>query len=294
MAAAGDASTLGDLFEAMDHVAAGVEGLRERTSSPDAIIHLARINDAVEAVSGLKGLDMLPLPPNQVALALVDAENVARMVNAVVGSQSSGRQLEIAALLTDRIMRNVGYLALMSKRMSPDAPASDGIRSESCDPSERTLQALSLEYGADANREQTVVRVIYGGALVLFLGAVALALIGILDARQQDAFLFSRFVAYGIVSLAVVAFAAIALRQAAKHRLAEQEARRLQRHLQGLDPYLLSMPRGLRDLLRATLVASLFSRLPSEEPWREPRWPEPDSLLDAMRISLQGNPTDSD
>jgi hypothetical protein len=144
-------------------------------------------------------------------------------------------------------------------------------------PPANELEAIAAKYGKDARREHRMVVGLYAWANAMAIGAAALGIAGIIDARGRT-FDFARFSAYGLVALFVLAFAVATLRQAGRHRAAEHEARRLQRQLRALDPYLSSLPSGLHALYRATLVSSLFSRLSTDEPWRDPVWPDPASV----------------
>jgi hypothetical protein len=187
--------------------------------------------------------------------------------------------------MSDRILRSIGYLSLMARGPGDTRDEAPVSREETSAATRgRALERLAQAYGEDATGERARTRVSLAAASLLLVAGVALAVIGIIDARDRNAFRFGRFAAYGLVSLVVITFVAVALRHASQHRHAEQEARRLQRHFQAVDPYLASMPQPLADLLRGTLVASLFSRLPSEEPWREPQWPDAQALLSALNM----------
>jgi hypothetical protein len=285
----------GDLFETMDRVQRRIEPLRRAAMSPDDAVHHERICAAVEAVIALRRRDVRLLPRNQVALALVDAEALARIVDAIGKRKSCSGALEVPAVLSDRIMRSIGYLALVSGGDTPLVSAGDHVTSPDASArrafgdergqrsanSQQALEKLAGYYGRDAQRENRVMRMIYVASLLVLLGGVALAIVGIGEAAHGNEFDVTRFAAHGVVSLTVVAVSWLTLREAGRHHLAEQEARRLERQLRALHPYLSELPSELRALLRGTLVPSFFSRLPNEEPWREPQWP-PATLLKEM------------
>jgi hypothetical protein len=277
------------LFAAMERTRPAIDVLQPTASTPDDIIFLERIRDAVNTMARLRTHDERLLPSAQVALALVDAEELARLVQGIRKDRFQRGDLEVAAAHSDRIMRAIGYLALAPSdqpRISHTQPSATATSLTTGDDVNHGLGTLAVDYGADARREQLVVQVIYFTTLMVVVGATAVSIAGIRDGRQGAAFDFHRYVPFGLTSVMLLLLAAVAVRQAGKHRQAEQEARRLQRQLQGLHPYLSLMPEALRSLFLATLVPSLFSRLPDEEPWREPRWPEPEALLAALQPSV--------
>ena len=146
-----------------------------------------------------------------------------------------------------------------------------------------SFAALAHHYGEDAIAEEAGARRLSHVASLLLAVAVALAVVGIVDARAARELHYDRFGAYGLVSVVVMLAAAVVFHQAVGHRRSKLEARRMQRQLQALVPYLAELPQPLRELLYGALAASLFPPLASDEPWRQPRWPEPSAMLDALR-----------
>lgn len=272
-------ATIDDLFAAMERVAADVAALRDQLTSPRDIAVLARVAQTIESVLALKSAPHL-IEPRQLTVSLFDARHLSDILQSVSQPASRLAALDVAALLSDRIMEAVGYIT----HVPAGTPTTDEPQVK------QTLQQLAAAYGNDAERERKTARTLYLAALGLLLASVGLGVFAVRDSVRRDGLQFSRLGAYALVSVVMIAAAALALHQASsKRRRSEEEARRLQRQLQGLDPYLSSMPETLRDLCRGTLVPSLFSRLPGEEPWREPRWPTPDSVLEAVRTSTAVN-----
>jgi hypothetical protein len=275
------------LISAMHRVSAAAELARGSAMSRDAVVQLHRLSADASVVQRLRDAEVSRLPEQELTLTVNDAERVAQIVERLPKSDSRDNDLELAALLSDRIMHSVGHLAIAPDNFpaqredrSTEASASRIAEHDSS----RVLKELACEYGRDARRERALMKWLYGVSVVLLLAGVAIALGGIDAAQNGEKFRFPEFAAYGLVALVLLTFAALGVRHATRHSLAAQEAARLQRQFDGLDAYLSPMPPALRELVRATMVQRLFPRLlDDDEPWREPKWPDTDSLIEAIR-----------
>jgi hypothetical protein len=251
--------------------------------TPDALVQLSRVSTDANTMERLRQEDLARVAPRDVLLAAMDAEQLAQLLEGAKLDPLTNEDLERTTLLSDRLMRTIGYLAL-PRPSSSEKSLLPGDVAARHDDSKDALDDLVHQYRADASRERGIMRWLYAAAMVSLAIGVVIALRGVSAAESQSAFRFSEFVAYGLIALVAVAFSAASFHRAAKHGVAAQEATRLERQFHGLDAYLSPMPPALRDLVRGTLVQRLFPGvLEGEEPWREPSWPDTDALLEAIR-----------
>lgn len=264
MTASGLLDAIGRLADAANrHDAAGADA--------ETLVRLHRLRSDAAVLRRLELVHLDPLPAHELARAMSDAERV-------LATLAGSADLELAAVLSDRLMRSVGYVALAGA----DRP--DGAPPHHPRPNETDLGGLAGEYRGDARRELRIMVVLYAAALVLLVATLAIALAGIRAAQGGDDFRFTEFAAFGLVALVSLSGAALAARRAMRHGVVAQESTRLQRQFAGLDAYLSPMPPILRDLMRGTLAQQLFPRLLDDsEPWRETRWPDANALLAAIR-----------
>lgn len=107
---------------------------------------------------------------------------------------------------------------------------------------------------------------------------------GIERARgTHHSFDMAEFAGYLVVGLVLLAASAVAARAASRHTAASREDWLIHCELEGVDVYLAPMPPSARALMRGTLVPRIFpSPRESDEPWREPRWPDAETLMTAI------------
>jgi hypothetical protein len=272
------------LFDLATRISAAADEIQPVVQSPFDVAGLWRIALVADAVGRLQAVDVRMLPEEGVAMAAHDSETILRALQQAVRTRSvDDVDIGLAARLSDRIMQSVGYMAVLSPGDGPIGAVSNPSTAVDV-AGDKVLWQLAESYESDANRERTTMRRLYGSSLALLAASAALAVLGIEVARDGGSLRLDVFGAYGIVSVWLVASAAVAMRAAARHRAAATEAGRLHRQLQGLDAYLAPMPRMLRNLLRGTIFQRLFPPvLESDEPWREPKWPDTASLLEAIQ-----------
>jgi hypothetical protein len=266
------------LLTAVDRVELGIEARRTRHPEGSAAAELLRVEAVVHAVRRLRSLDLGALPHACIGTVADDAERLAQALEREEGSKDD---LTFAA---ERFVHCVAHLAVTPGNGNAEQEdlletAGDITMAES----RKVLTGLADDYGADARSERNTTYLLYLLAVLLAIAGIGLALSGIASAEEDGSLDLSIFAAYGSVGLALIAAAAVALREASRHLVAAHEATRLQRQLAALDAYLLPMPPAMRDLVRGALVQRVFPGLVEhEEPWLTPVWPDSADLIRAI------------
>jgi hypothetical protein len=281
----------------MGRVKVALEGVSPRGLSAEAVVNLFHVACVADATQDLGSEH---LTAQQVRLALADAEQLEKAIGMVPSRTPSEDDVELSRYLSDRIVATLGQIVL-SRGKSRDRAAKSGSSLEKTadamprdESAQKMLWQLAAGYERDARRNQMVAYFLNGIALLLLIAAVVIALLGIHAASDKSRFSFTEFGAYGLVSLAILVGAAFVARSASRSATAAQEAVRLQRQFEGLDGYLLPMSGALRELIRGSLVQRLFpGNIDNDEPWREPRWPDSESLLDAISADRRVSPKGS-
>jgi hypothetical protein len=241
------------------------------------------MDEAIHAVERVRNLGLETVPPELVWPITHDAELLAQTFR--VENEPADAHIRLARLLRDRIVQGCAHLALtMKPDVSDEALVNDDDRALA--ESRRILESLAGSYREDARVERRTMLALYAVVLILMVAAGAVALLGIPASRHRphanNTVDFSVFAMYAAVAVAAVGAAALLLRESRRHRLASQEANRLQRQLAALDAYVLPMGPAMRDLIRGALVQRIFPGLPTvEEPWQAPTWPDSEALLGA-------------
>lgn len=277
------------LFDLLGRIGAAADEIRPSLHRPNDVVDLWRVTSVANAVSHMDATDVRVLAPDQIALTAVDASALLDVLQPARPRGSTAVvNVALAARLADRIMQGIGYIVLTSPEAAlPAAGGSGELPAPVAETHRKTLSQLAKIYGRDADLERRAMSRLYGASFVFLLGATAVAVVGIEAARHTDGpFRFDVFAAYGVVAVLVLVWAALAMREAVRHRLAASDASALTRQLHGLDAYLAPMPRMLRHLLRGTFFQRVFpSPVKDTEPWREPKWPDTASLLHAIQAS---------
>jgi hypothetical protein len=143
---------------------------------------------------------------------------------------------------------------------------------------------LGRAYGADAAADRRAEMWLYAAMAAMFAAAVTCAVVALMRAEAATLWrLWGFFVVSGLLAVSGV----LLWVQAERHRRASNEARRVQRHLSGVDWFLGDLPDEVRHLLQAPLAQRLFPRtLDDDDPLREPVWPVASDVVKAIHLHV--------
>jgi hypothetical protein len=293
------ASDTARFFDAMRQIAVAANARLVAAKQPEEIAQLWRIASLAAAVGSAQSGEASRSTSDDLALATIDAAHLLAMLDPPTDNYNSGQttNLALARQLADRILDTFAY-ALIDPPPAPSDfrhttanPGSGRPPTSEC----ADLNLLARRYEHDATEQQATMKRLYAAAIVFVVAAAALAVIGVERARGEGPFVLATMSGYGVVAVGLLGTAAAAWHAAARHRSLAAEAWRIHRQLEGLTPYLAPLPPALRNLLRGVLAQRLFPPLlEREEPWREPRWPDTDTLLEAIHAHSETLQPDAD
>jgi hypothetical protein len=151
-------------------------------------------------------------------------------------------------------------------------------------PESESFNELANDYIGDTHRQRIVMVFLY----IASLGAVALAAalsIWAADlASRSKEFAVSEFLGRGSAVIVLLVAALGTIWQADRHRRAAAEQLRLARQLRTLPVFIDSVEdASLKDLLRGAMAPRFFPRaLDDDDVLREPQWPDPNQVLNAL------------
>lgn len=273
------------LFALIDSIRASAAAMPTRDLPPSELVLLWRVSSVANEVSSLRDFDGRALPKDAVKLAALDAEVILRELEArTARGRSPEIDLELAAQLADRIMESVGYLATIPERERTEVNAERGPDAQGVKTDARTLGSLAGRYEKMAIGERKFAARASIVALLLVIVGAAVVIAGVQSARRAaGVFEWPVFAGYAVVGLVLLLGSLTAIRIASRHTGAAREAWSIQCQLEGLDDYLAPIPAAARALIRATLVQRIFpAPRETDEPWREPRWPDAATLMAAI------------
>ena len=143
---------------------------------------------------------------------------------------------------------------------------------------------LANEYIRDTDRQRAVMVLLYLAGMFAVCLSVGLAIWAAVTAASAGDFV-ENFLGRASVVLVLLLAALAAIWQADRHRRAAAEQLRLARQLRTLPIFMESVhDLSLKDLLRGAVAPRFFPRaLDDEDALREPQWPNPDQVLQALR-----------
>jgi hypothetical protein len=227
------------------------------------------------------------LPPNppasrDFALTVVDAEQLRECIRKLVVDPDNLVETNAAFGILDRLTDAVGGIVTLTPLSGPRGAHKEETAAGPSEP----LRTLAKDYGNDSDRERKSMAALYVAATALTITAAALALFRFAGGPTVGTGTTPRYFADAAAFLALLVLAGFFAMQAKRHRIASQEARRLELQVSSLDAYLAPLPSPARDLLRAAMLQRLFPRLlDDDDPVREPQWPDPELLSRAMYAS---------
>jgi hypothetical protein len=253
------------LATALVNVQGVVDGYND-ASRPAVGIPISRMMAALLLAARLNDQDLELGDQGFLSLATLDAEQLQQMLAPLTtGGRLSDEDWTVAGFLADRLCES-----LIRLRSAPSFQQTD------TQPVRRN-QIVGLDsYSADAVRDDRWIRFMYISSFALILGGITVALLAVSRSfRHLDDYL-------GIAVAMLIVAAALAF-NAGRARMAAREARRVHRDLVRFDQYVASLSRPVQELLRGVMVQRLFPRLlEDDDPIREPRWPDANTLLTAI------------
>jgi beta-phosphoglucomutase-like phosphatase (HAD superfamily) len=142
---------------------------------------------------------------------------------------------------------------------------------------------LANEYIKDTNRQRRAMVTLYLAGLLAIGLSVAVTLWAAVTAASAGDFV-ENFLGRASVVVVLLLAALAAIWQADRHRRAAAEQLRLAHQLRTLPVFMESVDNvSLKDLLRGAVAPRFFPRaLDDEDVLREPQWPNPDQVLEAL------------